>query len=94
MGRGTCGHGGQHSTFAEASEQSFGGGTDIPGVEGAKRGTTEREGARRHFQTKLIFKDINMHCGHRPPRLARGVDDQRSENRLVPIRVLKFSCPK
>lgn len=64
----------------------------MPRIKDTKKGTTEREGARRHFQAKLIFKDINMRCGHRPLMLTRGVCDQRSENRLVPSRDVKFSC--
>ena len=47
--------------FAEESQQSFGGGTDIPRVEDSKRGTAEK-GSQRHFQLKLILKGINSAC--------------------------------
>lgn len=47
--------------FAEESQQSFGGGTDILRVEDSQRGTAEK-GSQRYFQLKLIFKDINSAC--------------------------------
>ena len=58
MIEGTCGHGEQLSKeqkgLSKVSEEA----QTRRGLD-HKRGATEREGARRYFQTKLIFKEVS-----------------------------------